>query len=83
MHRQEEQAMKFSAKQHRQMALRLQQRARRRRGMPRRKTLELARAFLALARLAEAAHMARGRPIAAANGHRLVAWPNARPMLNG
>jgi hypothetical protein len=74
--------MKFSAKQHRQMALRLQQRARRRRGTRREKTLELARAFLALAALAEAAHMARGQPIAAANGHHLAARPTARPMLN-
>ena len=72
--------MKFSAKQHRQMSRRFQQLAQARKGTRRRKTLELARAFLALAKLAEAAH---GRPIAAANGHRSSAWrPKASPALN-
>jgi hypothetical protein len=73
--------MKFSAEQHRQMSHRLYRRlAQTRKAARRRELLKLARAFLALAKLAEAAH---GRPIAAANGHHSSALrPMARRTLN-
>jgi hypothetical protein len=74
--------MKFSATQHRQMSRCLEKAAKKRKGKVRRKMVTLAPAFEVLAQLAEAASTARGRPIAAAKGHRVAAWPKGGAALD-
>jgi hypothetical protein len=73
----EERAMKFSAEGYRRMSRRLHGKAQVRTAARRQETFKLARAFLALAKLAQAMQAPKlsGRRIAGANGHH----PSAEP----
>ena len=55
--------MKFNAEQHRRMSRRLHRKAQTRKATRRQETLKLARAFLALAKLAQAASVIAAQPL--------------------